>query len=226
MKVWITRTEPGASETAGRVRRAGFTPVVAPLLVAEPTADVPPLAEGRDVVFTSPNGPRHFRGDTSGTAWCVGARTAEAAREAGFRDVRTGSGDVKGLTELVVREARRPVVHWAGAHVRGRLAESLREAGHEASRTVAYRARAVRRCPLQSPVDAVLLHSPRAAEVYGHLAPTLARTAVSISPATDAVLDTIPALATIPAMVRYVAERPDDSAMVEALRRASRETPP
>ena len=218
MRVWITRTEPGAFETAERIREAGFTPVVAPLLVVEPV-EVAPLLPGTAVAFTSPNGPRHFRGATSGTAWCVGKRTAEAAHEAGFMDVRTGPGDVEGLTRLVLAEGGDPLVHWAGAHVRGRLAETLREAGRDASRVTAYRARAVASSPLDTPADAVLLHSPRAAEVFAELAPGLARIGVSISPATDA------PLATIPAMVRYVAERPDDSAVVEALVRAARETP-
>ena len=223
MKVWITRTEPGASETAERVREAGFVPVVAPLLVVE-SVEVAPLPPGTDIAFTSPNGPRHFRGATSGTAWCVGERTAEAAREAGFADVRTGPGDVEGLTQLILEEGRAPLVraplvHWAGAHVRGRLAETLREAGRDAMRITAYRARAVSASPLDEPTDAVLLHSPRAAQSFAELAPGTARIAVSISPAADA------PLATIPAMVRYVAERPDDSAMVEALTRAARETP-
>ena len=225
--VWITRTRPGADRTAARVRALGHRPLVAPLLVVEAT-DAAPAPQGWDIAFTSPNGVAHYRGATGSTAWCVGAATAEAARAAGFADVRTGPGDVEGLTGLLLAEGARPLLHWAGAHVRGALVETLRKAGREAGRRTAYRARAVEALPPDvaeaAPVDAVLFHSPRASEVFAALSGDrrLALTSVCLSPATDAPLGG--GLATKPAFVRCVATRPTEDALMDALVAALDET--
>ena len=222
MKVWITRTEPGASRTASGVRAMGLEAVVAPLLAPEAVEADPPAAD-EALIFTSPNGVRFYGGPTDRTAWCVGEATAEAARAAGFADVRTGPGDVEGLIALLHDELDSPAVHWGGAHVRGDLAGDLAALGHTVRRTTAYRARAVAACPAVD-ADIVLFHSPRAAEVFvalcGDATPS---TAISISPAADAPLDGLAAArpgGTESALVRFIADRPTDAAILESLRQA------
>ena len=217
--VWVTRTRPGAEATAARVERAGFTAVVSPLLEVR-ALEVREMDEG-DVAFTSRNGVRYFRGSLDRTAWCVGEGTAAEARGLGFRDVRVGPGDVAGLSkmiraEMMVSEVERAVVHWAGAHVRGDLVGELRRAGHVAERVVAYRAEAVEEIGVGE-VDVVMLHSPRAAEVYAARAKGVARASVAISAAADA------PLAADAGLVRYVAETPDEGGMLAALVRAAGE---
>ena len=212
--VWITRTEPGAAETAGRVRDLGFKPLVAPLLrtVAVP-AEPPKTHEA--IAFTSPNGPRHYPGRTDILAWCVGEATAEAARAVGFSDIRIGGHDVADLAARLTYELDRPLVHWAGAHVAGDLVGALADAGHAVRRAIAYRAEAATECPLREPADIVLLHSPRAAKLFAELAPGLARTAVCLSPRVANAVEPVPGLK------RFTAEVPTEAALMETLTRAA-----
>ena len=214
LEVWITRTPPGGEATARRVRAMGLGAVVAPLLYPEAMELVPP-APDEDVIFTSTNGVRFFKGATGRTAWCVGEATAKAARGAGFADVRVGPGDVAELAARMTSELARPAVHWGGAHVRGDLVGELARAGHRVRRVVAYRARAVEGCPVAK-ADVVLLHSSRAAQAYARLCTGRVRASVAISAATDA-----PLSGTSGGLMRFVADAPTEAAMLRTLREAS-----
>lgn len=178
--VWVTRTEPGASETAERIRALGADPVIAPLLIVKGLKVAPPN-EGEAIAFTSRNGVLHYSGATDRVAWCVGDATATAALKAGFTDVRVGDATVESLAKLMISECRTPIAHWSGEHLSGDLVGSLKGAGLTASRVVAYRAEQVEKSPISQPVDIVLLHSPRAADLYGRFAPGLANTALCLS---------------------------------------------
>jgi len=212
LTVWITRTRPGAEETAGRVRAAGFTPLIAPLLTVVAESDVK-VGQG-DLAFTSRNGVRLYDGDTARTAWCVGEATAREAQDKGFTDIRIGPGTVAGLTALMASGLTRPVTHYAGAHIRGDLVGELTRAGHTATRTIAYRAHPVTAPPVTF-ADIVMFHSPRAAQTYIDIAKDRASISVSISPAADAPLG-----ADSPLM-RYIAGAPTEDAMIRALQRAA-----
>lgn len=72
------------------------------------------------LMFTSPQGPA-FAGDAAARyralpAYAVGARTAAAARAAGFADVREAGGDVGALYDAVAAAGQVRVLHLAGAH--------------------------------------------------------------------------------------------------------------
>ena len=213
IKVWITRTEPGVQATAARVTERGYTSILAPLLTTTP-CEVPP-ATGQDIAFTSANGPRFYSGPTTSTAWCVGDATARAARDRGFTNIITGPGDVAGLTARMVSELRRPVLHWAGAHIRGDLVGTLNEAGHSATRIIAYRATRVAQPPLTTPADIALFHSPRAADSFVALCPNAVKVCVSISPNTDE------KLAALSGLTRIIATEPNEDAMMAALENAA-----
>src|SRR5471030_2758840 len=108
-KIWITRAEPGASATAGRVRGLGFEPVVAPLLAVRALGHGPiDLAGAGAIAFTSANGVAAFaaRSGARGlTAFAVGSGTAAAAKAAGFATVVSADGDVETLAAAIAAHA-------------------------------------------------------------------------------------------------------------------------
>lgn len=118
--VLITRPEAAARRFAAQVEALGLRHVIAPLLRIAPVShDAQAVREARGLVFTSENGVR-FAGQGNGRpAWCVGPRTAEAARAAGY-DVTEGPGDAAGLIPLI-GDLGRGWLHPHGAHVAARL---------------------------------------------------------------------------------------------------------
>lgn len=118
--VLITRPDPAARRFAAQVEALGLRHVMAPLLriVAVPH-DAQAVRDAKGLVFTSENGVR-FAGPGQGRpAWCVGPRTAEAARKAGY-DVTEGPGDAAGLIPLIGNLGA-GWLHPHGAHVAARL---------------------------------------------------------------------------------------------------------
>lgn len=108
--VWVTRTQPGADNTARAVQALGHEAIVAPVLEVLPLpADFSGLRFNA-VIFTGGNALDAFcrlsdRRDV--TAWCVGDATAEAARAQGFRTVMNADGDAEALFKLIKAKASR-----------------------------------------------------------------------------------------------------------------------
>jgi uroporphyrinogen-III synthase len=176
-RVAITRTSPDADRTAERVRTLGAEPVLAPLLTIIPCGYDTSTEGAQALIFTSSNGVRAFpdvRGARDRIVLTVGDATAEAAREAGFSDVRSADGDVGALAALakaVLDPAKGKLIHIAGDHVAGDLGGDLRRAGFTVERRLAYAARAALTLPdtFNGPLDIVLFHSPRAAQTFADL---------------------------------------------------------
>lgn len=175
-KIWITRAEPGASATAERVRALGHDPLVAPLLAVHDLEEVEiDLAGVAALAFTSANGVRAFAarsGDRRLKVFAVGGATAQAARQAGFSSVLSTNGDVEALAQGVAArrgELKGAVLHAGAAELAGDLVGALAAQGVEARRLILYETRPVTIPPAQLEAllraDAVLLHSPRAAQV-------------------------------------------------------------
>lgn len=176
--VWITRAEPGASRTAARVADLGLAPLVLPLLE---TVDlpVPAAALGGEgpLAFTSANGVRAFARLSprrSGPVYVVGPATAEAARAAGFSDIRAGGGDVGALAERILADAPAgEVLHAAAREPAGDLAGRLSAQGRPARRVAVYAARETTPAPAALEkalaVSVVLAHSPRAGRILARL---------------------------------------------------------
>lgn len=174
LKIWITRAQPGAEATAARVRALGHSPFVAPLLavrmVEDPQID---LTGVRALAFTSANGLRAFADacpDRSLQVFAVGAATAQAAREAGFRRVLSADGDVSALADGIA--ARRSeiggaVLHPGAAELAGDLAGALERAGVEVRALTLYETAPVELEPAQlaalAEVDVALVHSAKGA---------------------------------------------------------------
>lgn len=180
-RVLITRSEPGASETAERLAGLGYHPIIEPLFAIEP---VPVALPGFDALaFTSANGVRAFcrlSALRDAPVYCVGARTAEAAREAGFSNVMSADGDVGALVDLIAARlapgAR--LLHSGNEESRGDLAGELRARGHAAAFAATFRAAPV---TIPGPAlaahlsgtpsfEAVLVHSPRAGVILAGFA--------------------------------------------------------
>lgn len=187
-RIWITRAQPAAEATAERVREMGHEALVAPLIELRPVEAAIDLSGVAALAFTSANGVRAFaaaepRRDIA--VYAVGRATADAAKAAGFRGVLASDGDVAALAERIIarkRELKGAVLYPGAAEPAGDLCGALAEAGIEARPLVLYEAvdvppDAATVAALPS-VDAVLLHSPRAAATLaafleGHPAPTL-----------------------------------------------------
>ncbi len=174
LRVAITRAAPEAAKTADRVRAMGAEAVLAPLLTIVACGYDTNTEGAQAILFTSSNGVRAFpdtRGARHRTVLAVGEVTAEAAREAGFTDVRAADGDVRSLAALAkaaLDPAKGKLIHIAGDHVAGDLGGELRAAGFSVERRLAYASVAAPRLPetLLGPLDIVLFHSARAAETF------------------------------------------------------------
>lgn len=197
LNVWITRAEPGAADTAERVRLRGHTPVVAPLLrvtrVEDPRID---LREVGALAFTSANGVRAFadvcpRRDLR--VFAVGSATAQAAKAAGFKAVLSAEGDVAALAARIAarkRELDGAVLHVGAAEPAGDLVGALLDVGIEARPlplydTVEAPLDQAFRAAMES-LDVVLLHSPKAATILARLlrkSPAPQLRAICLSPA-------------------------------------------
>jgi uroporphyrinogen-III synthase len=174
MRVAITRAAPDNARTAERVRERGGEPVLAPLLSIVPCGYDTNTDDAQAIIFTSSNGVRAFPdvvGARDRIVLTVGDATAEAARDAGFKDVRSADGDVESLAALAhtsLDPAKGKLIHIAGDHVAGDLAGALRAAGFVVERRFAYASVAAAALPdaFKAPLDAVTFHSARAAETF------------------------------------------------------------
>jgi len=222
-RVWITRAEPGAARTAARLSALGYDPVVAPLLEirALPQPE-PDLSDVAALIFTSRNAVAAFSvlsGARDRPVLTVGDATAQAARTAGFVDVRSASGDLQALAQLIAADPPPPVhggliLHPAAREPAGDLAALL---GPLISMRILPVYEAVETgADAPDAFDAALIHSPRAARALIALACTGldARLAVAISPAAAA-----PLTAAGFREIR-IAATPDEDALIAALGKA------
>lgn len=176
MRLLVTRPEPDGERTAENLRARGHEVMVTALLRVE-TVDFKLADEAyAAVVMTSANAARAVAGHpqrerlTSLKAFTVGRHTAEAARAAGFRDVRSADGDKHDLVHLFGTVAGgKPLLYLAGEDRSGDL-----PAGKLPVRTVvAYRAVEAERFPpaveaalAAGKLDGVLHFSGRSARAY------------------------------------------------------------
>lgn len=218
--VWITRTAPAAFKSAANWANAGYAAAVAPLLETSKPTEMPPLPV-RDgiIIFTSGNAAKAFAQSTLLRHWpvvAVGYQTRHICYDLGFRDVVSADGDSNDLTQLILKDytTERPFFHCAGNHVRGSIVEDLKAKGYRAQRDLYYLSSPVAQMPKVNTalIDFVAVYSPLAAKTLAGFAPDLAgATIMSLSPATDA------ALGTLPCKARYIAAIPSEAALLDAI---------
>ncbi|WP_116132829.1 uroporphyrinogen-III synthase [Tropicimonas sp. IMCC34043] len=221
----LTRPEPAATRFAGQVEQrlgtfAGV--IVSPLMEIEVLPAEIPDDPAAHHVFTSEMALRALEGRLSGqgrVAWCVGGRTAAAARAAGF--------EVLGKEPDVDRLARRmetaglseKILHLGGLHRAGDLVGHLQGAGLDARAIAIYDQRSLplsdqARIALQDVGDvATPLFSARSAALLATEAAGR-RARLHVAAISPAVLRSWRGL---PGERAEVAEMPDASGVIQAL---------
>ena len=187
----ILRPEPGASATAVRARAHGLEAIVAPLFAIHPLAWTPPDPEALDaVLMTSANAARHGGPGLDAfrhlPLYAVGSATADAAREAGFTEIHTGSGDGDAALGLARAHGHARLFHPAGRdHV------PTDPQGAIIERRLVYASDRLDPPPLSGQRIIALLHSTRAAHVFAErCGPRGAIAIVAISAAVTAAAGT------------------------------------
>lgn len=160
MRVLVTRPEPDATRTAAELAERGHEPVVTPLMVplydravAIPTADL------AAVVMSSANAARAVAGRPEMAelakvpAFTVGAATARAAEEAGFRSVRSAAGaagDLAALVAAAVPPGSGTVLYLAGRDRAGDLDGLIAATGRPVRMVEVYRAEVAEALPIEA----------------------------------------------------------------------------
>jgi uroporphyrinogen-III synthase len=235
MRIFVFRPQSDAQRSAQAIRARGHEPVLAPLFTLARLPDAAPEGDFAAIVLTSGNavpalteGPAAWR---ELPVFSVGARTAEAARAAGFGDARSAGGDRHDLAELIGSNmpAGARLLLIVGRDRHEDLPEVLTKAGFSVDIWTAYAAEAVATLPKEAAkaivdgqVDAALHYSPRGAETFVRLTnavhlgdEAMALTHVALSaevaaPLIAAGADTV-----------LVAEHPEEAALLAALDQVS-----
>jgi uroporphyrinogen-III synthase len=202
-----------------------FRAVAAPLFTIEPLPAAIDLDGVQGLAFTSAHAVAAVGGAATGLpAWCVGPRTAAAARAAGLAAV-AADGDVAALARLVAaawRPGAGKVLYLRGRHAAGDLAGRLRAAGVAVRERVVYDQptrplpAAARSLLAAGDAEVLAFFSARGARLFAAEAraagwPLDAAAAVSIAGGADA------GLAGLGLGRRVVAARPDRKGMLAAI---------
>lgn len=237
-QVLVTRAEPGATATAARLVKAGFTPVLCSVLRIETLPINARIFDGaQGVLLTSANAARQLADPAlppiarALPIAAVGAATAAAARKAGATDVCSADGDAAALTGLArsrFAPSGGPLVFLRGAEVASDLQATLSGYGFPVREAVAYAAEPVSAFPQEGAAalragaaSAVLLHSARAAVVFGDLARASGLEAACARVLAVAISQRAASALAVRVAATRVAERPAEEAMLNALVRTS-----
>jgi uroporphyrinogen-III synthase len=183
------------------------------------------------VIVTSANAPAAIAASRTGEAlfalpvFAVGQRSADAARQAGFKHVITANGNVRDLVQTLIArgiDAAAPLLYLAGEDRAADLVGELAAHGIVAEVRVVYRAatapfpQALIAALRTGQVDAVLHFSRRSADSYiaGAKTADIAGPALAVRH-----LCLSPQIADAFAGARHVAiaKRPDEAALIELL---------
>lgn len=228
--ILVTRPDPGLTETAARLTRLGHAPVLAPALLLTPRRFALPRAQA--ILLTSRAAARALPPPRDIPLLAVGAATAEAAREAGWRDVTAAAGTAAEMADQAARTfdpAGGALLLAVGRNYSLDLAEDLRARGFKVIRRIAYVAtpatelpRAALRSLREGHVRTILFHSPRSARcaitllrAAGLGAACARMEALAISPrVAQAAAE---ALAPLAFRALRVADRPDEASLLALL---------
>jgi uroporphyrinogen-III synthase len=223
----LTRPLDSAQEFAQAARHAGWKGpiVIAPLMAIVPQplrGDV--LSGVGTIILTSQHAlPALAHAPRDLPLWCVGPRTVQAARDAGFHNIHQGAGNGASLlADLRAAPPAMPILHLHGAHLALDIAARLRDAGLRAESRVVYRQDAVplgaqgRACLAKAGDVVIPVFSPRSARLLGQeiaQIPDLGADLhlIALSPAVAQ------ALANVPHVTLRTAEQPDGGALLMVL---------
>ena len=216
-RLWLTRTQPFADESAARLRSMGYEVCVAPLLetLERPLPSRLPTPEAL-LIFTSRKAVMVFSKLISGRdceCLCVGDATADAARTAGFKQVHSAQGSAYNVTTWIENNisVERPLYHASSAYPRGEIIERLQKAGFQkAHREIFYETKMITRDPRNErrADDIILLYSPMAAVALVSLDVDLQE--MEIIPMSSAINA---ALGTALCKARRIADKPTENSL-------------
>lgn len=183
MRLLVTRPEPDASETAGRLRELGHAVLVEPMMRIEFSPEPAGLAAPAAILLTSGNAVRALERWPSAAAWrrfpvfVIGRATAAQARNIGFTDVRTADRDAATLADLVRAEFDKAAGQILYPAARDRSADmAAMLAGFMVETVEAYRGiaatsldEAVASAIASARIDGVLFFSRRTAAIFADL---------------------------------------------------------
>lgn len=178
MKLIVTRPTEDAVVLAHTLAAMGHQAMLSPLLEIVANSDIKiPDKAWAALLVTSANGVRCLPPELIShdlRVIAVGAQSAQAAKDCGFRHVESHGGDVQGLSAWIASNlsaAFGPLLYVTGREISGDLGALLSRHGFEVSRIETYVAEAR---PLKlssneiSDCDGVLLYSPRSAKLWLH----------------------------------------------------------
>ncbi|WP_417307760.1 uroporphyrinogen-III synthase [Devosia sp.] len=186
----VTRPEPDASDTAGRLDALGIGALKAPMLTQQVLTTSLPDAEGFGAMaITSANALRALqaRGVLEAyldlPVYAVGQRTAGLAREMGFARVESAGGTVTKLVELLgTAPIDGPILYASGREVTSDLGRALAPTGRMVITAEVYAMVAASELPeavasaiASGRVAAALFYSTRSAAVFAQLTAGLPR---------------------------------------------------
>lgn len=231
MRVLVTRPLPDGERTAAALRAKGHDVLLTPLMQVRP---IPAVLAGNwsAVIITSANALRVMTKEQLAPLlalplYAVGSRSADAAREAGFGEVRTAQGDADALVRLIAeRYANEPAPHLylAGEHRAADIEGALAGKGIEVATAVVYRNMTtgfppeLTRAVEQRQLDAVLHFSRRSADNFIIAARTAGLVAQALAPKQLCLSAQVAEpLAAAGARAVTVARRPDEASLLALL---------
>ena len=140
--VLLTRPRRDSLDVARQLTAHGIETAIWPLtkVVFQPGAVQIP-SDTQALVFTSRNGVDAIASADHSrdlTAWCVGDRTADAARAAGYTDVHSAGGGIGDLIDLLARQSPLRLFYPRARHVSADLSALLAGSGHSLTSAVVY----------------------------------------------------------------------------------------
>lgn len=232
MRILVTRPQPGSAQTAAALKERGHEPITAPLFQIEILSEVDPDAgPWTAILLTSANAMRGVADLARRDRWratpifAVGDRTAQAARNHGFADVTSATGNVNDLVNLVAARISPParLLYLCGEERSGDLAGALRAKNFIVDVVAVYRMIAARTLPepaasaIRDGVDGVFHFSRYSAEAFVKAASNAGLLEIALAkPVHYCLSDQVaePLRAAGAANIR-IAARPDETSLLE-----------
>lgn len=186
MRVLVTRPQPEAERTAGRLAALGHTALCAPVIeivaraarLPERLPDAVLATSGQAIALLDANAAHALH---PLPLYVVGERSAALARATGFTDVRPPAPDARRLAAVLAAEYPLPAafLYLAGRDRKRDLETALAAGGHRIEVVVVYAAEAAAALPRaagealrKGEIDAILHYSRRSAAIFRRLADT------------------------------------------------------
>lgn len=185
IRLLVLRPEPGASATAARAAAMGLDPLVAPLFTVSPLAWDPPDPIHFDaLMMTSANAARNGGAGLARLArlpaFAVGDATAAAMRDAGLRVDGVGDADAAALLASLRDAGHRRVLHLCGEDRKPPDAGDMTLKAVPVYASHAHGGLDPSAAGIMREGAVALLHSPRAAALFGKLATAVDRRLIDL----------------------------------------------